>query len=129
MSADFLLVVGERIAPGIRHLDAAGREQVAAIIGRAIASRPPALRRQLAAFLGILRWAPVVRYGRRFDHLAAEQQDAVLRWLQDAPSAKLRHGFWGVKTLVYMGYFGRPEVGYAIGYRPSRSGNSYLHAR
>jgi len=34
-----------------------------------------------------------------------------------------------VKTLVYLGYYGRPEAAQAIGYRPSPNGNRFLHAR
>jgi hypothetical protein len=77
----------------------------------------------------VIRWAPIVRYGRPFDRLGAVRQDAVLAWLQDAPVAKLRSGFWGLKTLAFLGYYGRPAAGDTIGYRPSRDGNALLHAR
>lgn len=129
MDADFLLAVATRIAPGITELDAAGRMRVLDAISRAIASRPAALQRQLALFLGIVRWAPVARYGRPFNRLAPVQQDAVLGWFMDAPVTRLRQGFWGVKALVYMGYYGLPEVADRIGYRPSRAGNAFLDAR
>ena len=124
----FLLLVGERIAPDLARLDPGARAQVSEIIGRAIDSRPPPVRRQLALFLRALRWAPLLRYGRPFDRLAPAQQETVLRWFHDAPIASLRQGFWGVKTLVFMGYYGRPETGEQIGYRPSRDGNAMLHA-
>ncbi|OFW04114.1 MAG: hypothetical protein A3H96_26535 [Acidobacteria bacterium RIFCSPLOWO2_02_FULL_67_36] len=124
---DSLLCVGERIAPGITELDEAGHARVSAMIQHALDRRRPALRRQLAIFLAVLRWSPVLRYGRRFDRLTPARQDAVLRWFHDAPLAPLRQGFWGVRTLIYMGYYGRPEVAEAIGYRPSRTGNAFLH--
>jgi hypothetical protein len=57
------------------------------------------------------------------------QQDAALRWFHDAPLAPLRHGFWGVKTLIFMGYYGRPEAAAEIGYRPARAGAAPFHAR
>ncbi len=125
----FLLIAGERIAPGMAGLDPGARAQVAAIIAGAIDARPAAVRRQLALFLRLLRWAPLLRYGRPFDRLTPAQQDAVLRWFHDAPVAALRQGFWGVKTLVFMGYYGRTGIGEQIGYRPSRDGNAMLHAR
>ena len=125
----FLLLVGERIAPGIAELDAGARARAEAIIAAAIDARPPALRRRLAAFLRVLRWTPLLRFGRPYDRLAPAEQDAVLRWFHDAPVAALRQGFWGVKTLVFMGYYGRVEAGGQIGYRPSRDGNAILHAR
>lgn len=129
MNTDFLLLIGERIAPGLTRLDREKLTRVRAIIEHAIATRPPSLQRQLSAFLTFLRWAPIARFGRPFDRLSPAQQDAVLGWFQDAPVAPLRHGFLGVKTLIFMGYYGRPEAGAAIGYRPSRSGNDFLHAR
>ena len=129
MPLDFLFVVGARIVPALGDLDDVGRRAVEGIVTKAIAARPPALRRQLTLFLNLVQWAPLARYGRPFDRLSAAQQDGVLRWFQDAPIAALRSGFWGVKTLVFMGYYGRPEVGDSIGYRPSRHGNEWLHAR
>ncbi len=129
MYTTFLLSVGERIAPGLRGLDAAGRRRVAAIVERAVAARPPRVRRQLSAFLHLLRWLPAARYGRPFDRLRGAQQDAVLRWFHDSPLAPFRHGFWGVKTLIFMGYYGRPEAAAEIGYRPARAGAPPFHAR
>lgn len=126
MDKDLLLVVAERIAPGVAELDETRKERVMAEIERAVGARPLALQRQLTMFLNIMRWAPVARYGREFDRLSPAQQDAVLRWFMDAPVARLRQGFWGVKTLVYMGYYGLPEVADRIGYRPSRNGNVLL---
>jgi hypothetical protein len=70
----------------------------------------------------------VTRFGRPFDRLAPARQDAVLRWFQDAPVRRLRQGFWGVKTLIYMGYYLRADIGAEIAYHPSRSGNDRLHA-
>lgn len=129
MNIDFLLLVGSRIAPGLRGLDERSFSEVRRIIEGAIASRPRALQTQLGVFLNVLRYAPVVRYGRPFERLSSDQQDALLGWFQDAPAHRLRRGFWGVKTLVYLGYYGRPGIGREIGYHPSRSGNDFLDAR
>jgi hypothetical protein len=129
MDIDFLLHLGAHIAPGLRELDERARAEARRIVERAIAGRPRALQRQLGIFLDLLRYAPIARYGRPFDRLSPGQQDAVLRWFQDAPVARLRQGFWGVKTLVYMGYYGRPVVGDEIAYHPSRTGNDLLDAR
>ena len=129
MDIDFLLLLGARIAPGLREVDGRARDDVRRIIEHAVAARPPDVQRQLAMFLGLLRLAPVARYGRPFERLSTDRQDAVLRWFQDAPLPRLRKGFWGVKTLIYMGYYGRPDVGSDIVYRPSRTGNDLLDAR
>ncbi len=119
--------VAARVVPETAALDAAGRARFAAIVGRALAARPPAIRRQLALFLGVLRWAPVARYGAPFDRLAPQRQDAVLRAFMEAPVAKLRGGMWGVRALVFMGYYGQPEVWPALRYAPSFDGNRMLH--
>jgi len=101
-------------------LDEAARGEALALVEHQLARRPAAMRRELALFLSAIRWAPIARYGLPFDRLTPERQDAVLGWLQDAPIAKLRSGFWGLKTLAFLGYYGRPTVDDAIGYHPSR---------
>lgn len=100
-----------------------------ALIDQMLADRPAAMQRQFVLFLRVLRFAPVARYGRVLDRLAPPQQDLVLRWFQDCPIQIIRSGFWGVRTLVMMGYYARPEIGASIGYHPSADGNAVLHAR
>jgi hypothetical protein len=119
--------VAERIVPATAALDGEGRARFAAIIAKALLDRPPSIRRQFRLFLALLRWAPLLRFGAPFERLAPERQDAVLRWLLDAPIAKLRGGFWGLRALVFMGYYGRPEAWPAVRYAPSFSGNEHLH--
>jgi hypothetical protein len=86
------------------------------------------VRRQFAVFLGVLRWAPMVRYGSRLDRLRTDRQDAVLRWFEDCPVGLLRKGFWGLKAMVFMGYYGQPETHELIGYRPRFDGREGLRA-
>jgi hypothetical protein len=64
----------------------------------------------------------VVRYGRTFAALGDEQRSRILRYLQDHPVERIRCGFWGLRTLAFLGYYGRPEVAHAIGYRPDPRG-------
>ena len=123
----FLRVVAVRVAPPVAGLDAAGASRFEAIVGKALADRPPALVRQFRLFLALLRWAPLLRFGARFERLSPARQDAVLRFLLDAPVAKLRAGFWGLRALVFMGYYGQPENWPAIRYAPSFDGNERLH--
>jgi hypothetical protein len=83
---------------------------------------------QFGVFLGVLRWAPAVRYGSRFDGLPAARQDAVLRWFEDCPVGLLRKGFWGLKAMVFMGYYAQPETNELIGYRARFDGRGALRA-
>lgn len=118
-----LLAVAGRVAPETAELDAAGRAGFVAVVERALALRPPEQRAQFRLFLRLVRWLPAPLYLRPFEQLRPEQADGVLRWFQDAPVKLLRIGFWGTKTLVFMGYYGRPEIGPAIGYRPPFAGH------
>ena len=126
---EFLSVLAGRIVPEWRKLDAAGLERSFALIEEALASRPASMRRQFRLFLRAVRWLPAFRFGRPFERLEPAAQDAVLGWLQDAPVALIRKGFWGLKTLVFLGYYGRHEAGEAVGYRPLKAGNTLLHGR
>ena len=120
--------VAARIAPDSAHLDADGRRRFREIVTGALAQRPETVVTQIRLFLGVLRRAPALRYGRTLDRLSPERQDAVLRWFQDAPVQKLRQGLWGVKALVYMGYYAQPQVAVSLHYTPSFDGNAHLHA-
>ena len=122
------LAIARRVVPEVAGLDDSGRAAFLEPVEKMLSSKGPAMRRQLRLFLSVLRWSPVLRYGRRFDGLSPERQDAVLHWYFRCPVPVLRKGFWGLKTLVFLGYYGRPETGESIGYRPDRSGNEKLHA-
>jgi hypothetical protein len=123
-----LVAIGVRVVPETAALTAAQRDEWRAIIAGALGDRPEAMRRQFRAFLGIIERGPVVRFGAPFSALGPERQDRVLRWFQDCPVALLRKGFWGMKALVLMGYYARPEAAAEVGWTPSFRGNEKLHA-
>ncbi len=126
--AGFLKVLAARIVPETGELDGAGQGRFFAIIDRALQERPPEVRRQFAAFLGVLRWASLVRFGAPLEKLAGERQDAVLRWFENCPVGLLRKGFWGLKAMVFMGYYGQPETNRLVGYAPETDGGVRLRA-
>lgn len=126
---DFFWALALRLAPGCAELDAEGRARFFAVVEAMLAAKPEEMRRLLALFLCALRWLPALRRLAPLERLSPERQDAALAWFQDAPALALRQGFWGVKALVYMGYYGQPELGERFGYRPARDGNRILHAR
>ena len=45
-----------------------------------------------------------------------------LTYLQDHPVQLIRAGFWGLRTLAFLGYYGQPETRAAIGYGPDARG-------
>ncbi len=110
------------VVPGYANLDPSSRKQFLEIIDEALGERPESMRRQLALFLKVLNLAPYLRWGRPLGKLEAVDAERALRWFQEAPMAKLRQGFWGLKTLVFMGYYGRREVWPEVGYAPEFGG-------
>ncbi len=92
------------------------------IIGEMLATRPAAVRRQLAAFVYGLGLVALLRHGRRLDRLPDERVRALLERLERFPLLVIRRGVWGLRTLVFMGYYTRPEAAAAIGYRACAAG-------
>ena len=110
------------IVPDAVALDAAGWQSLEAVIARALRDRPAALRRQLGLFIRVLNILPLLRWGRTFERLDATRRVRFLRAVERAPLLLARRGFWGLRTLVYMGYYGRPETHAALGYRATPRG-------
>lgn len=126
---EILRAVALRVVPETAAMDETGWGRFEAIVDRALSDRTPAVRRQIATFLGLIRVAPVLRWGRPFHRLPDGRRDAFLRFLQDGPASLLRQGFWGLKALVFMGYYGQHEVWPEIGYDPSFDALPRLDAR
>ncbi len=110
------------VVPEAKYLDQSAWLGLEAHVEDQLKIRPPALRRQLQLFLRAIEWLPVLRYGRTFTALGSEPRSRVLRYLQDHPVEKIRCGFWGLRTLAFLGYYGRAEALLAIGYRPDPRG-------
>lgn len=120
----FFMVVAETITPEVASLDSAGRNRMEEIVDTALMDRDAGTRSQFGTFLGVIRMAPVLRFGRAFDRLNADRRLAVLRWFEDCPISLLRKGFWGLKVLVFMGYYGQQENWSEIGYAPEFDGRA-----
>lgn len=114
--------VATTVVPEAGRLGPGEWDEVEAIIGRALASRPPRLRRQLALLLLLLEWLPLLRYGRRLSRLDAARRLAVLESLERAPLLLVRRGLWGLRTVILMGYYGRPAIAAGLGYRADPRG-------
>lgn len=114
--------VVDTIVPDAAQLERTQRDELEAIVGRFVASRPPSVRRQLAALLGLIDWVALLRFGRRFRSLDHARCTRLLAGFEHAPLLLLRRGFWGLRTLVLMGYYGRTQAAAAIGYRADARG-------
>ncbi len=127
-SVEVLASVAERVVPELQAIDGDRRARFLAIVDRALMDRPPSMRRQIGLFLRLVRWLPLARFGLPFERLAASRQDRVLRWLQACPVPRLRQGFWGLKSLTFMGYYGQEETWPEIGYAPTFDSRERLDA-
>jgi hypothetical protein len=87
------------------------------IVEDALAQRPAKVRRQLGLLIRAIETLPLLSTGRRFTGLDVERRTRFLTTLQNSPVLLLRRGVWGLRTLVFMGYYARPEVAALIGYR------------
>ena len=99
----------------------------AAVIARVIATRPAGVRRQLGLLLRALDVIAFVRHGRGLRALSAVKRTTLLESLSRSRVLALRRGVWGVRTLAFMGYYGRPEAARAVGYRASAGGWAAPH--
>src|SRR5688572_7505993 len=110
------------MVPDAAALDERAWRDVNASIAQALAKRPPAARRQLALLVRVLDTLPLFRWGRRFHELGAARRARFLDAVQHSPILLLRRGVWGLRTLVFMAYYARPEVQASLGYRAAARG-------
>lgn len=118
------------IVPDDEGSPGAGSDAAIAIADRALSARPARDRRLLGTFLRAVELLPVLRYGRTFSALAHADRVATLAWLENTRlSAKLRQGFFGLKTFALMGYYSQGDVWGDIGYPGPRLDAPYYRLR
>ena|SRR5579871_5235249 len=110
------------IVPESADLDEAGWSEVLGVVEALLRNRPAALHKQIRAFLAFIQWLPVIRFARPFTRLDAARRTRVLAHLQNDRVEKIRVGFWGLRTIVLAGYYGRPQAAADIGYRATPQG-------
>lgn len=114
--------VAATVVPETAALDESAWRAVELVVERQLASRPEPVRRQVGLFLRLVEATPVFRFGRRFSRLDAERRHRFLHALERSPVVLLRRGLWGVRTLVFMGYYSQPEMQVSLGYRAHPDG-------
>jgi len=110
------------IVPEAAALNEEGWRELGAVVEALLRSRPESLRKQFRIFLGAIQWLPVLRYGQPFTRLNADARTRVLKHLESDRIQKIRVGFWGLRTIVLAGYYGRPSAAGGIGYAASANG-------
>ncbi|MBI2069187.1 MAG: hypothetical protein HYT79_01175 [Elusimicrobia bacterium] len=121
-----LWVLAQTIAPDVALLTQTQKTDFFLTIENALSKRPQTMQRQFLLFLKAIDVLSVLRYGKSLSRLDATGRSRLCRWLQEGPIGLLRNGFWGLKTLIFMGYYGRTEINEPVGYRPSKQGNTLL---
>jgi len=119
--ATFRAVVAT-IVPESAALDEQGWRDLDQVVEALLRRRPESLRRQLRLFLCAVAWLPVIRYGRTFRRLRPDARARVLAHLENDRIQKVRVGFWGLRTIVLAGYYGRAAAAHEIGYAADARG-------
>ena len=104
------------VVPEAVNLDEPRWVELERVVEATLGARPRNLQRQLRLLLGGIQWLPVLGYGRTFTSLDPARRARFLSTLQDHPVQLIRKGFFGLRTLALLGYYGRPEAAGGIGY-------------
>lgn len=114
--------VAMTVVPESAELGEDGWNELESLVVESLRQRPAAVRRKLRLFMKLVQWLPVLRYGRSFTALSHQRRTRFLARLQEHRLAALRLGFWGLRTLCFLGYYGRAGGARSVGYRPDAAG-------
>jgi gluconate 2-dehydrogenase subunit 3-like protein len=110
------------IVPEAAAFDEPQWAELETLVEAVLRDRPPALKRQLRLALRLLQGLPVLRFGHRFTALDPARRARCLARLESHSIPSVRLGFWGLRTLALLGYYGRPAAGKAIGWAADARG-------
>ena len=114
--------IAETIVPEVRDLDDAAWLSCVRIVEHALVQRPAAMQRQIALFIRVLNVIALFKHGRTLPALIPSMRTKFLEEIQDSRVLLIRRGFWGVRTLIFMGFYARPEAVAHVGYRAQKLG-------
>lgn len=111
------------VVPTAADLDESGWRDLERLVADSLRQRPRALQRRLRLFLHCIKWAPLLLgFRRSFNALSPDERARVLAYLENHQLQIIRVGFWGLRALALMGYYGRPAAARSIGYTPDPAG-------
>ena len=117
-----LRAIGSVVLPTPDALDERGWRHAEAIMEHALAPRPASVKRQLRLFLRLVNLLPLLSTGRTLGGLPLGRRRVFLRGLERSKLGLIRRGLWGVRTLIFMGYYTQDAVREKIGYRARPGG-------
>ena len=110
------------VTPETAELSDAQWHSVEDVISHALSRRPARVQRQIVLLLRVIDVVARARYGRAFGALDDARRTALIERLERAPVALVRRGIWGLRTLVFMGYYTGSDVAREIGYGATARG-------
>jgi hypothetical protein len=125
--SDVLRAIGSAVLPDPYALDDEGWAEAERIIEGALAPKPPGIKRQIRLFLRVANLFSVFRTGRTLTKLRPHRRLAFLEKLQRSRLMTLRRGMWGIRTLIFMGYYLQDRVRAEIGYSATPWGWTAYH--
>lgn len=108
--------------PELDRADSAVWSRLEQTVAAALADRPPVVTRQLRLFVRLLDTLAVLTRGRRLAGLDPARRAAFLHGLERWPLLLARRGLWGLRTMVFLGYYTQPEIVAGLGYAASPAG-------
>ena len=114
--------VAETVVREAASLSPEGWRELEAEVEAALAPRPEAMQRQLVTFLRVIEYLPLLKRFRRFSRLPLDARTEILRGFESSTRPLFRRGMWGLRTLVFLGYYTRDDVQGALGYRAHANG-------
>jgi len=117
-----LQAVASVVLPDADALDPEVWARCEAAMEGALEARPLTVRRQVRLFLRVVNLLPVLSTGRSLVRLSVPGRRSFLQRLQRSQVMLLRRGLWGVRTLLFMGYYSQEAVRERIGYRARPEG-------
>ena len=127
--SDTLRAIGAVVLPYPEALDDEGWAEAERIIEGALAPKPPGIKRQIRLFLRVVNLLSVFSTGRTLVKLRVNRRTAFLEKLQRSRLMPLRRGMWGIRTLIFMGYYNQDRVRAGIGYGADPWGWTAYHRR
>ena len=117
-----LRAMGDVVLPVSDVMDEDVWQRALSIIEHALATRPAGVRRQIRLFLRLVNLLAFLTSGRTFQRLSPERRASLLERLQRSRLLPVRRGVWGIRTLLFMGYYLQDPVRERIGYRARPGG-------
>jgi hypothetical protein len=117
-----LRAVATSVVPESASLDERAWAELESVVSHALDRRELRVQRQFVLFLRLLQRLALLSHGRTLTALSPNRRQRFLAGIERSRFLLVRRGFWGLRTLIFMGYYTREDVADAIGYHASAGG-------